>query len=368
MLTLRPDDYHPDTEPTAMTKKEKIKAFDPNSVGNLNNNIFGLPFTTDEAEIVLVPVPWEVTVSYGSGTANGPKAIFDASFQIDLYDAKIKDAWKLGIALDKIPTALKAKSNRLRKKTEAYIDLLEQGKNPESNKKMQAIVREVDRAARELNAHVKKTTLHFLQKKKTVGLVGGDHSTPLGFMQALSEQYTSFGILQIDAHADLRKAYEGFEFSHASIMYNALKIKAITKLVQVGIRDYCEEEVEVIRNNPNRITTYFDRDIKRSLFEGDTWRNICDEIVKQLPDNVYLSFDIDGLDPKLCPNTGTPVAGGFEVEQTLYLIEKVVESGKTIIGFDLNEVSPGKDEWDANVGARLLYRMALAVAQSQKKI
>ncbi len=233
---------------------------------------------------------------------------------------------------------------------------------------MQAIVQEVDRAARELNAHVKKNTLHFLKKKKTVGLVGGDHSTPLGFMQALSEQYTSFGILQIDAHADLRKAYEGFEFSHASIMYNALKFKAITKLVQVGIRDYCEEEVEVIRNNSNRITTYFDRDIKRSMFEGGTWKDICDEIIQQLPDNVYLSFDIDGLDPKLCPNTGTPVAGGFEVEQTLYLIEKVVESGKTIIGFDLNEVSPGKDEWDANVGARLLYRMAIAVAQSQKKI
>jgi agmatinase len=351
-----------------MTKKEKINSFDPNSVGNLNNNIFGLPFTTEESEVVLIPVPWEVTVSYGSGTANGPKAIFEASFQVDLYDAKIKDAWKIGIAMDKIPASIKAKSNRLRKKTEAYISLLEQGKNPESNKKMKAIVTEVDKAARELNAHVKKTTGNFLNKNKTVGLIGGDHSTPLGFMQALSEQHSSFGILQIDAHADLRKAYEGFEFSHASIMYNALKINAVSKLIQVGIRDYCEEEVDVIKNNPARIATYFDRDIKRRMFEGDTWKKICDEIVNQLPDKVYLSFDIDGLDPKLCPNTGTPVAGGFEVEQTLYLIERVVESGKTIIGFDLNEVSPGKDEWDANVGARLLYRMALLTAHSQKKI
>ena len=351
-----------------MTKKEKINSFDPNSVGNLNNNIFGLPFTTEESEVVLIPVPWEVTVSYGSGTANGPKAIFEASFQVDLYDAKIKDAWKIGIAMDKIPASIKAKSNRLRKKTEAYISLLEQGKNPESNKKMKAIVTEVDKAARELNAHVKNTTGNFLSKNKTVGLIGGDHSTPLGFMQALSEQHSSFGILQIDAHADLRKAYEGFEFSHASIMYNALKINAVSKLIQVGIRDYCEEEVDVIKNNPARIATYFDRDIKRRMFEGDTWKKICDEIVNQLPDKVYLSFDIDGLDPKLCPNTGTPVAGGFEVEQTLYLIERVVESGKTIIGFDLNEVSPGKDEWDANVGARLLYRMALLTAHSQKNI
>lgn len=351
-----------------MTKKEKINSFDPNSVGNLNNNIFGLPFTTEESEVVLIPVPWEVTVSYGSGTANGPKAIFEASFQVDLYDANIKDAWKMGIAMDKIPANIKTKSNRLRKKTEAYISLLEQGKSSESNKKMKAIVAEVDKAARELNAHVKKTAGNYLNKNKTVGLVGGDHSTPLGFMQALSEQYTSFGILQLDAHADLRKAYEGFEFSHASIMYNALKINAVNKLVQVGIRDYCEEEVDVIKDNPSRITTYFDRDIKRRMFEGETWKKICDEIVNQLPDNIYLSFDIDGLDPKLCPNTGTPVAGGFEMEQAFYLIERVVKSGKTIIGFDLNEVSPGKDEWDANVGARLLYRMALLVARSQNKI
>lgn len=351
-----------------MTKKEKINSFDPNSVGNLNNNIFGLPFTTEESEVVLIPVPWEVTVSYGSGTANGPKAIFEASFQVDLYDAKIKDAWKMGIAMDKVSANIKTKSNRLRKKTGAYISLLEQGKNPELNKKMKAIVAEVDKASRELNAHVKKATGNFLTKNKTVGLVGGDHSTPLGFMQALSEKYSSFGILQIDAHADLRKAYEGFEFSHASIMYNALKINAVSKLVQVGIRDYCEEEVDVIKDNPSRITTYFDRDIKRRMFEGETWKKICDEIVNQLPDKVYLSFDIDGLDPKLCPNTGTPVAGGFEAEQALYLIERVVESGKTIIGFDLNEVSPGKDEWDANVGARLLYRMALLVARSQNKI
>jgi agmatinase len=351
-----------------MKKQEKIKAFDPNNVGNLNHNIFGLPFTTDEADVVLIPVPWEVTVSYGSGTANGPKAIFDASFQVDLYDAKIKDAWKMGIAMDKLPASLKARSSRLRKKTEVYIEMLEQGKNPGSNKKMNAIVREVDKAARELNEHVKKTTLHFLNKNKTVGLVGGDHSTPLGFMQALSEKYPAYGILQIDAHADLRKAYEGFEFSHASIMYNALKINTISKLVQVGIRDYCEEEVDIIQNNTKRIATFFDRDIKRRMFEGDSWKKICAEIVNQLPDLVYLSFDIDGLDPKLCPNTGTPVPGGFEVEQTLYLIERVVESGKTIIGFDLNEVSPGKDEWDANVGARLLYRIALAVAQSQNKI
>ena len=102
------------------------------------------------------------------------------------------------------------------------------------------------------------------------------------------------------------------------------------------------------------------------MYAGTSWAKICTEIISQLPDNIYISFDIDGLDPKLCPHTGTPVAGGFEFEQVLFLIEKAVEAGKKIISFDINEVAPGKDEWDANVGARLLYRIANLAAVSNK--
>ncbi|HEX7414367.1 MAG TPA: arginase family protein, partial [Bacteroidia bacterium] len=164
-------------------------------------------------------------------------------------------------------------------------------------------------------------------------------------------------------------AYESFEFSHASIMFNALKIKELTKLVQVGIRDYCEEELHLINNSNGRVITFFDRDIKQQQYNGETWGAICDKIISNLPDKIYLSFDIDGLDHKLCPHTGTPVAGGFEAEQVLFLLEKVVKSGKRILAFDLNEVSPGPegDDWDANVAARLLYRMANLVAHSNGK-
>ena len=205
-----------------------------------------------------------------------------------------------------------------------------------------------------------------LNQQKTVGLVGGDHSTPLGMMQALSEKFGEFAILQIDAHADLRIAYEGFEHSHASIMYNALKIKEVQKLVQVGIRDYCEEELNIIENSNGRVKTFFDRDIKYAQYNGDSWDRIVNRIVNELPNQIYLSFDIDGLDPKLCPNTGTPVAGGFETEQVLFLLEKIVKSGRKIIAFDLNEVSPGVgNDWDANVAARLLYRICNLVAYSQ---
>ncbi|MBA4077191.1 MAG: agmatinase, partial [Cyanobacteria bacterium PR.023] len=178
-------------------------------------------------------------------------------------------------------------------------------------------------------------------------------------------RHDSFGILHIDAHADLRDAYEGFTYSHASIMFNAIKEPTLTKLVQVGIRDYCEMESDLVASSDGRIVSFYDRDIKTKMFEGMSWMHICQEIVSQLPDEVYVSFDIDGLDPKLCPNTGTPVPGGLEYEQALYLVRMVAESGRVIIGFDVNEVAPGdEDEWDANVGARLLYRLANLTAKS----
>ncbi len=345
-----------------MTKQDKINNFDPNSVGDVNAGMFGLPFSLSESEIVLIPVPWEVTVSYGGGTGDGPEQIFDASFQVDLYDPMVKDAWKLGIAMDDINEDLREKSITYRPVAEIIIDRQSNGEPVAEIDE----IKDVNKVCAEMNAWVKNRALHFLKQDKTVGLVGGDHSTPLGMMQALSEHVGEFAVLQIDAHADLRVAYEGFEFSHASIMYNALKIDQVKKLVQVGIRDYCQAEVDIINNSNGRVKTFFDRDIKQQQYQGKSWDAICKEIVAELPQNIYLSFDIDGLDPKLCPGTGTPVAGGFETDQVLYLLEQVVAAGKTFVAFDLNEVG-GEDEWNANVASRLLYRIANLVAYSQGK-
>jgi agmatinase len=149
-------------------------------------------------------------------------------------------------------------------------------------------------------------------------------------------------------------------------MYNALgEIPQLTKLVQVGVRDYSESEKDFIINSNQRVITYFDKDIKERMFEGDTWKNITDEIVAHLPDKVFISFDIDGLDPKLCPNTGTPVQGGFETEQIFYLFKKILQSGRKLIGFDLNEVGISTNEWDENVGARVLFKLCnLMVAEN----
>ncbi len=349
-----------------MTKDEKIAGFDPNGIGQLNDGMFGLPFNFEECETVLIPVPWEVTVSYGGGTAQGPDAILTASYQVDLYDPFVKDAWKRGIGMDEINEEIRSKSEKLRQSAERYIDALANGQK-ESDPELIKISQSIQKECLWLNQWVKNRVLHFIDQKKYVGLIGGDHSTLLGMMQALAERYPTFAVLQIDAHADLRNAYEGFEFSHASIMYNALKIKQVEKLVQVGIRDYCEEELHLIENSQGRVKTFFDRDIKYAQYNGDSWDRVCNRIVNELPQHIYLSFDIDGLDPKLCPNTGTPVAGGFETEQVLFLLEKVVRSGRKIIGFDLNEVSPAADnDWDANVAARLLYRIANLASNSMR--
>jgi agmatinase len=215
-----------------MTKQDKIKNFDANGIGQLNDGMFGLPFTIDECEIVLIPVPWEVTVSYGGGTADGPRAILDASYQVDLYDPIVKDAWKLGIALDEISDEVRSKSDKNRQAAERYINELANGAD-ENDAELKKVSATIKTECEWLNNWVKQRCLHFLNQNKIVGLIGGDHSTPLGMMQALAEKFGNFTILQIDAHADLRNAYEGFEYSHASIMFNAIKIKEVEKTYSI---------------------------------------------------------------------------------------------------------------------------------------
>jgi agmatinase len=336
-----------------------ISNYDPNSVGNPNNNIFGLPTDEDNARLVLLPIPWEVTVSYGAGTARAADAIFKASLQVDLFDPEFPDAWKQGFYMRQTDRKILMKSDYLRKEAELYIDYISKGEEVEANQFMTKTLKEVNEGSRFLNNWVHEQTKALLDRGKLVGLVGGDHSSPLGFFKAVGEKHGEFGILQIDAHFDLRKSYEGFNYSHASIMYNALEeIPAITKLVQAGIRDYGSDEMEYVKNSNSRIVTYFDKEIRNRIYEGETWKIIAEEIINKLPEKVYISFDIDGLDRKLCPFTGTPVPGGFELEQVFYLFSKILQSGKKIVGFDLNEVGIGGDtDWDANVGARVLYKL-----------
>jgi|SRR6185312_6257308 len=336
-----------------------LAQFDANGPSNPKNNIFGLPFTEEDAKMVILPIPWEVTVSYGEGTARAAEHIFRASMQVDLFDAETGDAWKKGVYMRQPDKKILMKSDYLRKEAELYINYTSKGEVLEKNTFMCKSLKEINEGSGYLNRWVYDQTRAMLNEGKLVGLLGGDHSTPLGYFKAIAEKHGDFGILQVDAHCDLRKSYENFVYSHASVMYNALQeLPQLKKLVQIGVRDYCREESDYIRNSGSRVITYFDKDIRECLYDGQSWQQIADEIVSNLPEKVYVSFDIDGLDPKLCPHTGTPVPGGFDAEQVFYLLRRLLRSGRKFIGFDLDEIGVGDTEWDANVGARILWKLS----------
>lgn len=333
-----------------------IKTFDPNSIGIANGRYFGLPFEPNQAALVLLSIPWDVTTSYKPGTSNAPDAIMDASLQCDLYDFHNPGGWKKGIGTIPIDEEILINTHRLRDDAERVINHLETGGVVGDDYTVRKL-RRINDGSQGLNNYVYAESKKWLERGKIVGLVGGDHSVPLGLIKALSERYSDMGILHIDAHADLRNAYEGFVYSHASIMYNVLNETSLKKLVQVGVRDTCDDEVEMAKND-SRIESFSDYALSQMKFEGENWATIATKIVDSLPQNVYVSFDIDGLSPDNCPNTGTPVLGGLSFHESVYLINKVVESGRRIVGFDLCEVSPGEDnDWDANVGARVLYKL-----------
>ena len=338
--------------------RHNIVDYNPNDVGINNGNFFGLPFSTDSAKLVIVAAPWDVTSSQGGGSSSAPDAIIEASTQLDLYDPYARDEWKQGIATAPIDYSIQEESITLRKDAERIIKALENGDPISDNMLLRRKLDRVNTGSEEMCRKVYDQTAALLDEGKIVGLVGGDHSTPYGFVKALAEHKGDFGILHIDAHCDLREAYEGFPNSHASIMYNIMEsLPAVSHLVQVGIRDYCEDEIAYAERS-GRITQFADHTLAERKMEGEKWSEICDSIIEALPERVYISFDIDGLSPDNCPHTGTPVAGGLSYNEAAYLLKRLGDSGRTIIGFDLTEVVPsGENSIDAGVGARILFKL-----------
>ncbi len=327
-----------------MPRKQRTipPTFDPDAAATAGSGIYGLPFSPADAKVVIVPVPFEATTSYGGGTSRGPEAVFAASKQVDLFDRETGRPYEAGIAMLKIP------KNVVRWNREAKALL----------RKKRSAVLKVNAIGDRVNDWVYRQTSSLLAQQKMPVVLGGDHSVPFGAIHAYADRYPGMGILHLDAHADLRDAYEGFTWSHASIFHNVVtKIPAVGKLVQVAVRDVGHAEMRLIESSKGRIVTFFDSDMAARKEQGTSFSKIADEIVAQLPNDIYLSWDIDGLDPTLCPGTGTPVPGGLSWNEALGLLRAIHRSGKRIVGLDLCEVSPGESEWDANVGARLLYKM-----------
>lgn len=351
--------------------------FDVNGVGVPNGKYFGMPFGNEECPVVLISVPWDATVSYAEGTAQGPEAIIGASVQVDLYDENIKGAevFKIGtdgtlIDMDegkRIPASscVRMMNAEARASAKKIISTLSAGK-----KLSAAAVRaqkKVNRMSGNVNYLVEEICGFYHDKGRIPGVVGGEHSVAFGAVKAAAERLAEgegLGLVQFDAHADLRVAYEGFEYSHASVMYNCIsRIPQIERLCQIGIRDFCADEAEFIAKN-GKIRAFTGSSISESLFNGKNWNAVCEEISAVLPEKIYISFDIDGLEPSMCPHTGTPVPGGLTFDMAVYLL-RFLAGRKRIVGFDLCEVAPGRnDEWDANVGARLLHKLCLYAANS----
>ena len=318
--------------------------------------------------MVLLPVPWEATTSYGGGASDGPRAILEASAQVDLFDLDVEKPYALGIHMAPEAEVIIAANGKGKALAEKIVEAGGAGTEPELLHSLER----VNELSEQVNAWVEQETARLLDAGKIVGIVGGDHSVPYGALKATAARRPSFGILHFDAHSDTRRAYEGFVHSHASILFNVLdQIPQVSKVVQVGIRDLCEEEVEFCKSQGARVRMFSDRELVKRRHAGEPFARTVEEIVMELPAEAWVSFDIDGLDPRFCPHTGTPVPGGLDTSEVIAILREVARSGRRIIGFDLNEVAPNAadehDQWDGNVGARMLYKLIAFTLASQAR-
>ncbi|MCA9003172.1 MAG: agmatinase family protein, partial [Planctomycetes bacterium] len=299
------------------------------------------------------------TTSYRPGTRSGPEAIAAASHQIDLFDRTFGRPYKAGFSLIEDPR-FQTWNDEARALSEPIIDC---GGHIGEDANAQKALDRVNEIGESVRQATREFTSNCLQQGKLPAILGGDHSVPQGAMEVCAEAYPGLGILHIDAHADLRVAFEGFQYSHASILHNVLEAATgVSKLVQVGLRDVGSRELTRIETDP-RILAIFDEEWSAARMGGKQLQELVRSTIAQLPHDVYITFDIDGLDPTLCPGTGTPVPGGLLWPEAMLILSELAQSGRRIVGFDLCEVSPGGgpdpegEGWDAIVGARMLYKL-----------
>ncbi len=333
-----------------MTAKLSMSEPPPKDAG-----LFGTYLDENHDRVIVIGVPWEVSVSYGRGTSLTPEVLVPASHQLDFFD--LRTGQNFGEQVGMLPLNRHWQAENTRLIALAAPIIAAGGAHDEA---AQAALAEINAGGSRLNRELAELTRLWQAKGKRTAVLGGDHSSPLGHIAATLERFPGAGILHFDAHHDLRVAYEGFTYSHASIMYNVVnEVPQLGQLTSVGIRDFCQEEHDFARDH-HKIATFYDRHLREAAFQGKSWHLQSQEILATLPELVYVSFDIDGLQPVFCPNTGTPVPGGLTFDQAIYLLEQIPASGRRLIGFDLCEVAPDSreaSEWDLNVGSRLLWRL-----------
>jgi agmatinase len=277
----------------------------PNSFGALEEEYSSY----ERSRVVIIPVPYEGTVTYVKGTSRGPKAIVEASKNMELYDEELgRNTFEVGIH------------------TLKQLDVRRQG--PER------VIGRVARSVRKVVA-----------ANKFPVVLGGEHSITLGAVRALRERFPSLSVLQLDAHADLRESYEGTRFNHACVM---ARVRELCPAVQVGVRSLSDEEAALIREK--NLCVFWAKDIH----DNDEW---VDDAVSRLSGDVYVTIDLDVFDAGIMPSVGTPEPGGLGWYQTLVFLRGVAE-GRNIVGFDVVELTPN----DSNIApdflaAKLTYKL-----------
>ncbi|MDF1837331.1 MAG: agmatinase family protein [Planctomycetota bacterium] len=333
--------------------------FDPDAAATPGSGLFGLTCTPDQSTIQVLAVPFDATTSYRPGTRLGPEAVLAASHQIDLFDRVFGKPYEAGITLVEDPR-FTAWNNEARVLAEPII---ERGGHIDGDATAQARLERVNQIGQQVREAVATFADDCLAQGRIPAVLGGDHSVPQGAIEACARAHPGMGILHIDAHADLRVAFEGFQYSHASILHNVMEqAPGVSHLLQIGLRDLGAQESARI-DQDDRIHAIFDDDWAEIRLAGTALRSMVRDAIQKLPASVYITLDVDGLDPSLCPNTGTPVPGGLVWSEVMLILTELARSGRRVVGFDLCEVSPGPEGdpdgtgWDAVVGARLLYKL-----------
>tara|TARA_R110001632_G_scaffold165183_1_gene283706 strand:- start:23700 stop:24641 length:942 start_codon:yes stop_codon:yes gene_type:complete len=274
-----------------------------------NKNYAGIPDNyakLENSKIVLIPVPYDGTSTWQKGADKGPKAFLEASENMELYDIETdSEVYKEGIYL---------------------ADSIVENSSPEK------MVNEVH-----------QVTKKYINKNKFVTLFGGEHTISIGTIRAFNECFDNLTVLQIDAHADLRDQYQGTQYNHACAVYEA---NQTTNLVQVGIRSMDISE----KRRMNLDKVFFAHDMALNEF----W---MDDVIDQLTQNVFITFDLDAIDPSLLPSTGTPEPGGLFYYETLEFLKRVFKE-KNVVGFDMVELCPNEHEKSSDfLAAKIYYKM-----------
>ncbi|MGW9684422.1 agmatinase [Flagellimonas sp. 2504JD1-5] len=262
--------------------------------------------SAEKSKVVLIPVAYDGTSTWGKGADKGPEAFLEASENMELYDIETdSEVYREGIYLSEILDGFDSPEN--------MVNI------------------------------VHSTVKDFINRKKMVTMIGGEHSVSIGAIRAFNEAYQGLTVLQIDAHADLRKEYNSSKYNHACALYEASQT---TNLIQVGIRSMDASETLVMNHN----NVFF----AHEMVSDDYW---MDNVLDLMTDNVYITFDLDALDPSILPSTGTPEPGGLFWYETLEFLKRIFEECN-VVGFDIMELCPNEKEKSSDfLAAKLYYKM-----------